>query len=384
MSRVPFNVPPVTGRELANIEAAITARQLAGNGPFGDRCAVHLRGSTGARRALIVHSATAALEMAALLCDLSPGDEVLMPSYTFVSTANAFVLRGAVPVFCDVRPDTLNLDEQRLEEAITERTRAIVPVHYAGVGCEMDAITDIAARHGLRVVEDAAQGVCATYRGRALGSIGDAAALSFHESKNVTSGEGGALLLNAPEWVVRAEIIQEKGTDRLPFFRGEVDHYTWRDIGSSFLLSELGAAYLLPQLEDAEQITADRLATWNRYHERFAALERAGRVRRPVVPAHCAHNAHMYYLLLESREARDDLIRGLAAQDISAYFHYVPLHSSPAGARFGRAAHDMAVTDSVAARLVRLPLWAAMVERDVERVAEVVGRVLAARAPAPA
>jgi dTDP-4-amino-4,6-dideoxygalactose transaminase len=332
----------------------------------------------------MVHSATAALEMAALLCDLEPGDEVLMPSYTFVSTANAFVLRGAVPVFCDIRPDTLNLDEQRLQEAITERTRAIVPVHYAGVGCEMDAICELADRYGLRVVEDAAQGICASYRGRPLGSLGDAAALSFHESKNVTSGEGGALLVNAPEWARRAEVVQEKGTDRLRFFRGEVDHYTWRDVGSSFLLGELGAAYLLAQLEDAEQITADRLATWNRYHERFAALEQAGGGRRPVVPAHCAHNAHMYYLLLEDRHARDELIRGLAAHDISAYFHYVPLHSAPAGRRLARAAHDMAVTDSAAARLVRLPLWAGMQERDVERVAEVVSRVLAARTPAPA
>jgi dTDP-4-amino-4,6-dideoxygalactose transaminase len=382
--RLPFNVAHVTGRELAYIEEAVASGRLSGNGPFGDRCAARLQASTGARGALMVHSATAALEMAALLCDLEPGDEVLMPSYTFVSTANAFVLRGATPVFCDVRPDTLNLDEQRLEEAITERTRAIVPVHYAGVGCEMDAICELAGRYGLRVVEDAAQGICASYRGRPLGSLGDAAALSFHESKNVTSGEGGALLVNAPEWARRAEVIQEKGTDRLRFFRGEVDHYTWRDVGSSFLLGELGAAYLLAQLEDAEQITADRLATWNRYHERFAALEQSGGVRRPVVPAHCAHNAHMYYLLLEDRHARDELIRGLAAQDISAYFHYVPLHSAPAGRRLARAAHDMAVTDSAAARLVRLPLWAGMQERDVERVAEVVSRVLAARTPAPA
>jgi dTDP-4-amino-4,6-dideoxygalactose transaminase len=384
VSRLPFNVPHVTGRELAYIEEVVASRELAGNGPFGDRCARRLQASTGVPRALIVHSATAALEMAALLCDLEPGDEVLMPSYTFVSTANAFVLRGAVPVFCDVRADTLNLDETRLEEAVTERTRAIVPVHYAGVGCEMDAISELAARHGLRVVEDAAQGVCASYRGRPLGSMGDAAALSFHESKNVTSGEGGALLVSEPEWVQRAEIVQEKGTDRLRFFRGEVDHYTWRAVGSSFLLGELAAAFLLPQLEDAEQITADRLATWNRYHDRFAALERAGRLRRPVVPAHCTHNAHMYYLLLEDGGARDELIRGLAAEEISAYFHYVPLHSSPAGRRAGRAAHDMAVTDSVSARLVRLPLWAGMDERDVDRVVDVVSRLLGARSPAPA
>jgi dTDP-4-amino-4,6-dideoxygalactose transaminase len=382
--RVPFNVPPVTGRELAYIEQVVASRELAGNGPFGERCAARLQEMTGVPRALIVHSATAALEMAALLCDLSPGDEVLLPSYTFVSTANAFVLRGAVPVFCEIRPDTLNLDERRLEEAITPRTRAIVPVHYAGVGCEMDTILALAARHGLRVVEDAAQGVCAAYRDRPLGSMGDAAALSFHESKNVTSGEGGALLLGDPGWVERAEIVQEKGTDRTRFFRGEVEQYTWREVGSSFLLGELAAAFLLPQLEDAEAITADRLATWDRYHERLAPLERDGRARRPIVPAHCRHNAHMYYLLVEDQAARDELIRALKAAGVPAYFHNVPLHSSPAGRRLGRAAHDMAVTDSAGARLVRLPLWSGMGEHDVDHVVEVVSRVLAARAPAPA
>jgi dTDP-4-amino-4,6-dideoxygalactose transaminase len=383
--RVPFNVTPVTGRELQYIEQVVAARELAGNGKFGARCAASLRESTAARHALIVHSATAALEMAALLCEVGPGDEVLMPSFTFVSTANAFVLRGATPVFCDIRADTLNLDERRLEEAITERTRAIVPVHYAGVGCEMDAILDLARRHGLRVVEDAAQGIGSTYRGRPLGSLGDAAALSFHESKNVTSGEGGALLLNAPEWVQRAEILQEKGTDRLRLLRGEIAQYTWRDVGSSFLLGELAAAYLLPQLEDAEQINADRMATWQRYHEAFAALEQAGRVRRPVIPDHCTHNAHIYYLLLDDRAARDELIRALAAEGVSAYFHYVPLHSAPGGQRFGRAAHELPVTDSAAARLVRLPLWAGMADDAVEHVIGAVGRALGARtAPAPA
>jgi dTDP-4-amino-4,6-dideoxygalactose transaminase len=382
--RVPFNVPAATGRELAYIEQAVAARNLAGNGPFGDRCATQLRESTGARHTLIVQSATAALEMAALLCEVGPGDEVLMPSFTFVSTANAFVLRGATPVFCDIRPDTLNLDEGRLEEAITERTRAIVPVHYAGVGCEMDAILDLATRHGLRVVEDAAQGIGASYRGRPLGSLGDAAALSFHESKNITSGEGGALLLNAPEWVQRAEILQEKGTDRLRLLRGEIGQYTWRDVGSSFLLGELAAAYLLPQLEDAEQINAGRMATWDRYNEAFAALEQAGRVRRPVIPAHCTHNAHIYYLLLDDRAARDELIRALAQEGVSAYFHYVPLHSAPGGQRFGRAAHELPVTDSAAARLVRLPLWAGMPDDAVEHVVGAVGRALGARAATPA
>jgi dTDP-4-amino-4,6-dideoxygalactose transaminase len=382
--RVPFNVPPATGRELAYIEQVVAARELAGNGPFGDRCATSLRESTGAGEVLITHSATAALEMAALLCEVGPGDEVLMPSFTFVSTANAFVLRGATPVFCDVRADTLNLDERRLEEAITERTRAIVPVHYAGVGCEMDAILALAERHDLRVIEDAAQGIGATYRGRPLGSFGDAAALSFHESKNVTSGEGGALLLNAPEWVQRAEIMQEKGTDRLRLLRGEIAQYTWRDVGSSFLLGELAAAYLLPQLEDAAQINADRMATWRRYHEAFAGLEQAGRVRRPVVPEHCAHNAHIYYLLLEDGRARDELIGALAQEGVAAYFHYVPLHSAPGGLRFGRAAHDLPVTESVAARLVRLPLWAGMAQDAVEHVVDAVGRALAGRAATPA
>lgn len=376
MRPVPFNVPHVTGREVANIQAAISSRQLAGNGPFGDRCAARLEDAIGTPLALIVHSATAALEMAALMCDLAPGDEILMPSFTFVSTANAFVLRGATPVFCEIRPDTLNLDERRLEEAITPRTRAIVPVHYAGVGCEMDEILALAARHGLRVIEDAAQGLGATYRGRPLGGMGDAGALSFHESKNVISGEGGALLVNEPEWVKRAEIIQEKGTDRRQFFRGEIERYTWMDVGSSFLLSELGAAFLLPQLEDVDQITADRLANWNHYHAALARLEASGIARRPIVPEHCDHNAHMYYLLLEDRRARDGLIRALAAERIAAVFHYVPLHSSPAGERFGRVAHALAVTDSAADRLVRLPLWTGMKSVDIDHIVAVVERAL--------
>lgn len=382
--RVPFNVPHLTGRELEYVQEAIAARQLAGNGPFGDRCAAWLQSSTGASRALVVHSATAALEMAALLCDVTERDEVLMPSYTFVSTANAFVLRGAVPVFCDIRADTLNLDEDLLEAAITPRTRAIVPVHYGGVACEMDAILALAERHGLRVVEDAAQGLGASYRGRPLGCLGDAAALSFHESKNVMSGEGGALLVSDPDWAQRAEILQEKGTDRRRFFRGEVEAYTWRDVGSSYLLGELPAAFLLAQLEDTAQITADRLASWDRYHERFAALEEHGRARRPVVPAHCSHNAHLYYLLLEDQATRDRVIRALAAEGVGAVFHYVPLHSSPAGRRYGRVAGDLAVTDSAAARLVRLPMWSGMGGRDVDRVVEVVYGALGATVPVAA
>ncbi len=382
--RVPFNVPHLTGREVAYVQEAIAARRFAGNGPFGDRCAAWLREATLAQAALVVHSATAALEMAALLCEVQAGDEVLMPSYTFVSTANAFVLRGAVPVFCDIRADTLNLDEDGLQDAITPRTRAIVAVHYGGVACEMDAILALAHRHGLRVVEDAAQGLGATYRGRPLGSLGDAAALSFHESKNVMSGEGGALLVNDPAWAQRAEILQEKGTDRRSFFRGEVEEYTWRDVGSSYLLGELPAAFLLAQLEETERITADRLASWERYHERLAPLEDLGRARRPVVPAHCGHNAHLYYLLLADHETRDRVIRALAAEGVAAVFHYVPLHSSPAGRRYGRAAGELAVTDSSAARLVRLPMWAGMGECDVDRVIEVVYGALGVPVPVAA
>ncbi|HUR86567.1 MAG TPA: dTDP-4-amino-4,6-dideoxygalactose transaminase [Solirubrobacteraceae bacterium] len=382
--RVPFNVPHLTGRELAYVQAAIAARRFAGNGPFGDRCAAWLRETTRAEAALLVHSATAALEMAALLCEVQAGDEVLMPSYTFVSTANAFVLRGAVPVFCEIRADTLNLDEDGLEAAITPRTRAIVAVHYGGVACEMDAILALAERHGLRVIEDAAQGLAATYRDRPLGSIGDAAALSFHESKNVMSGEGGALLVNDAAWAQRAEILQEKGTDRRSFFRGEVAEYTWRDVGSSYLLGELPAAFLLAQLEDTDRITADRLASWDRYHERLAPLEELGRARRPVVPPHCSHNAHLYYLLLSDHETRDRVIRALVTEGVGAVFHYVPLHASPAGRRYGRAAGELPVTDSSAARLVRLPMWTGMGECDVDRVIEVVYGALGVPVPVAA
>lgn len=363
---IPFNKPYMTGRELEYISQAHAAGHLSGDGPFTRRCHAWLEQRTRARRALLTHSCTAALEMAALLLDLEPGDEVIMPSFTFVSTANAFVLRGAVPVFVDIRPDTLNLDENLVEAAITPRTRAICVVHYAGVGCEMDAIMAIAARHGLAVVEDAAQGILSTYKERPLGSIGHLATLSFHETKNVISGEGGALLVNDARYVVRAEVIREKGTNRSQFFRGQVDKYTWVDIGSSYLPSEILAAFLAAQLEQADTITERRLAIWNAYHAAFADLEAAGRVRRPVIPAHCTHNAHMYYLLLPDLPARTAFIEHLKQAGVGAVFHYIPLHSSPAGRKFGRAATTMSVTDDTSDRLVRLPLW--LPDLAVERV----------------
>jgi dTDP-4-amino-4,6-dideoxygalactose transaminase len=366
MDPIPFNKPYMTGRELWLIAQAHARGHLSGDGEFTRRCHAWLEQQTGTRRALLTHSCTAALEMAALLLDLQPGDEVILPSFTFVSTANAFVLRGAVPVFVDIRSDTLNIDERLIEAAITPRTRAICVVHYAGVGCEMDAILAIAQRHGLAVVEDAAQGVMASYRGRPLGSLGRFGALSFHETKNLISGEGGALLVNDARDAERAEIIREKGTNRSKFFRGQVDKYTWVDVGSSFLPSELIAAFLAAQMEQAEAITAARLALWDRYHAAFEAQERAGRIRRPVVPAHCTHNAHMYYLLFDSLPARTDAITALNAQGIKPVFHYIPLHSSPAGRRLGRTPASMPVTDRTSDCLLRLPLW--LPDLDIERV----------------
>ncbi len=376
MSRIPFNRPWATGRELACVQQAIDGGRLSGNGPFTRRCQTWLEERTGAPRAFLTHSATAALEMAALLLDLQPGDEVILPSFTFVSTANAFVLRGAVPVFVDIRPDTLNLDERQVEAAITSRTRALVPVHYAGVGCAMDHLLEIARRHGLAVVEDAAQGLLATFQGRPLGGFGDLAALSFHETKNVICGEGGALLVNRPDLIARAEILWEKGTDRSRFFRGEVDRYTWVDVGSSFLPSEIEAAFLWPQLEDAEDLTSRRLALWHRYHDAFAPLEATGRLRRPIVPANCQGNGHLYHLLLPTLAEHTALIDALAADDIQAVFHYVPLHTAPAGRRFGRAHGDLPHTDQASDRLVRLPLWVGMTGEEIERVIAAVTRFL--------
>ena len=366
---IPFNRPHLTGRELDYIREAHENLMLSGDGPHTAVCERWLERETGCRRALLTHTCTAALEMAAILADLGPGDEVIMPSFTFVSTANAFVLRGATPVFVDVRGDTLNLDEALLEAAITARTRAIVVVHYAGVGCAMDAIMAIADRHGLPVIEDAAQGVCAAYRGRPLGSFGVLSALSFHETKNITCGEGGALLVNDPDRVARAEIIREKGTNRRAFMEGHVDKYTWVDLGSSYVPGEISAGFLRAQMEQAWDITRRRLAVWDAYHAAFAPMEADGVCRRPVVPDDCTHNAHLYYLLLPDAAARERFIRGMAAAGIGAIFHYVPLHSSDGGRRFGRAHGALATTDRVAATLVRLPLYLGL-EPDQERVVE--------------
>lgn len=377
MARITFNRPYATGREFAYIQQAIDNVHLSGNGPFTERCARWLEDHTGSARALLTFSCTSALEMAVLLAGIGPGDEVVMPSFTFVSTASAVALRGGVPVFVDVRADTLNLDERIVEEALTARTRAILPVHYAGVACEMDPLLDLAGARGLTVIEDAAQAIMSAYRGRPAGSMGTLGCLSFHETKNVTCGEGGALLVNDPALVERAEVVQEKGTNRSRFFRGQVDRYTWTDLGSSFLTSDINAAFLWAQLEHADAITRARLETWERYHERFAGLEAADLARRPVVPADRRHNGHMYYLLLPDERRRDHLIERLGQRGIQAVFHYVPLHSSPAGRRYGRAHGSLARTDSISQRLVRLPLWVGMGEADVDRVAGEVHSALA-------
>jgi dTDP-4-amino-4,6-dideoxygalactose transaminase len=368
--KIPFNKPFTVGAELENIAQAVREGHLSGDGPFTRRCHRWLEERLGARRALLTHSCTAALEIAAILCELAPGDEVIMPSFTFVSTANAFVLRGAVPVFVDIRPDTLNLDERLIAQALTPRTRAIVPVHYAGVACEMEAIMALAAERGLIVVEDAAQGILAEYQGRKLGAIGHLGCLSFHETKNVISGEGGALLVNDERFAARAEIVREKGTNRAQFFRGEVDKYTWVDIGSSYLPSELVGAFLWAQLEQAEAINARRKRLCALYREALAPLAQRGRLALPQPePAGAAGNGHLFYILLEDLATRSALIAHLGARGIHAVFHYVPLHASPAGRRFGRVAGSMAVTERVSERLLRLPLYYGLEERDVARIA---------------
>lgn len=373
---IPFNKPYMTGKERLHIAEAHLNCMLAGDGPFTNRCHDWLEKRTNANKVLLTHSCTAALEMTALLLGVGPGDEVILPSYTFVSTANAFVLRGATPVFVDIREDTFNLDERLIEAAITPRTRAIVPVHYAGVACEMDTIMSIAARHGLKVVEDAAQGVMAGYKGRSLGSIGDLGAYSFHETKNIISGEGGAIVINDPKLVQRAEIIREKGTDRNRFFRGEVDKYTWQEVGSSFLPGELIAAFLWAQLEEADIITKQRLASWRHYHKLLEPLEAKGVLRRPIIPAECQHNAHMYHILLPDEVVRNNIMTYLRSNEINAIFHYIPLHSSPAGQRYGRAHGDLALTTSVASRILRLPLWIGLTDDQVEQVVDALARGL--------
>jgi dTDP-4-amino-4,6-dideoxygalactose transaminase len=370
-----FNYPYKTGKELGYIDDAMKIGRLAGDGVYTHRCHEWLEQRTGCNKALLTHSCTAALEMAAILADIQPGDEVIMPSYTFVSTANPFVFRGGVPIFVDIREDTLNLDEMKIEAAITPRTKAIVPVHYAGVPCEMDIIMDIAKRYNLIVIEDAAQGIMSTYKGEQLGAIGHMGCFSFHETKNIISGEGGALLINDPELSERAEIIREKGTNRSKFFRGQVDKYTWVDIGSSYLPGEIIAAFLWAQMEEAENITERRLAIWDNYHLGFESLERDGKIRRPIIPIDCTHNAHMYYILLPDHESRTNLIAKLKVQGINAVFHYVPLHTSPAGMGFSKTNGDLSITNDLADRLLRLPLWCGLEEHQ-KRVIDAVNYLL--------
>jgi len=358
----------MTGAEVKYIQEAHENASLAGDGEFTKRCHRWFEHQVHVGRSLLTHSCTAALEMSAILLDIEPGDEVILPSYTFVSTANAFVLRGATPVFVDIREDTLNIDERLISNAITPKTKAIVPVHYAGVSCEMDTIMSVAAEREVFVVEDAAQGIMSSYKGRPLGGIGDLGAFSFHETKNVISGEGGALLIGRDDWAERAEIIREKGTDRSRFFRGQIDKYTWQDVGSSFLPGELIAAFLWAQLERASDITSRRLEVWNKYHALFEGLEANALIRRPIVPKECEHNAHMYYLILGEGIDRQKVLSSMSKQGVNSVFHYVPLHSSPAGARLGRVSGDMTITDNLSSRLIRLPLWVGLSDTMQEKV----------------
>ena len=352
-----FNVAPFTGKEFDYIREAISAEHICGDGMFTKKCSKWIEEQTGTAKALLTTSCTHATEMAALLLDIRPGDEVIMPAYTFVSTADAFVLRGAVPVFVDIRPDTMNIDETLIEEAITEKTKAIVPVHYAGVACEMDTIMDIARRHQLAVVEDAAQGVCAWYKGRALGTIGDYGCFSFHETKNYSMGEGGALLIRDKKDVEEAEIIREKGTNRSKFFRGQIDKYTWVNYGSSYLPSDMNAAYLYAQLEIADEINEARLACWNRYYEQLLPLKKAGKIDLPTVPEGCVHNAHMFYIKARDLEQRTRFISYMKENGVLTVFHYIPLHTSPAGQKFGRFHGEDRYTTRESERLVRLPMY---------------------------
>jgi dTDP-4-amino-4,6-dideoxygalactose transaminase len=368
-----FNVAPFTGKEFDYIREAIEAEHICGDGMFTKKCNAWIEEHTGTAKALLTTSCTHATEMAALLLDIRPGDEVIMPAYTFVSTADAFVLRGAVPVFVDIRPDTMNLDEKLIEAAITEKTRAIVPVHYAGVSCEMDEILRLAGKYNLAVVEDAAQGVCASYKGRALGTMGDYGCFSFHETKNFSMGEGGALLIRDPEHIEEAEILREKGTNRSKFFRGQIDKYTWVNYGSSYLPSDMNAAYLWAQLEVADQITADRMRSWNLYYELLTPLAESGHVELPVIPEGCEHNAHMFYLKAKDLEERTALIAYLKEAGIQTVFHYIPLHTAPAGERFGRFSGEDRYTTRESERLMRLPMYYGLKEEQVVFMAKKIG-----------
>ena len=368
--KINFNVPPYVDTAIGYIEECVKAQKICGDGAYTKKCNEWFEKRTGTAKCLLATSCTHATELAAILCDIQPGDEVILPSYTFVSTANAFVLRGAVPVFVDIRPDTMNIDERKIEDAITPRTRAIVPVHYAGVGCEMDTIMDIAKRHNLYVVEDAAQGVMATYKGRALGSIGDFGAYSFHETKNYSMGEGGALLIKDPGAAERAEIIREKGTDRAKYFRGQVDKYTWVDLGSSYLPSDMNAAYLWSQLEVADRINDDRRASWDHYYSRLTPLKESGRIDLPYVPEECVHNAHMFYIKCKDIEERSRLIDHLKANDILSVFHYIPLHSAPEGKKIGRFSGADEYTTKESERLLRLPMFYGLKPDEVDLICD--------------
>jgi len=373
---IPFTKPFVTGREVEYLRTVVESGKLTGGGKFLRACEEQLRIITGAENVLLTTSCTAALEISALLSGVGPGDEVIMPAFTFVSTANAFALRGTVPVFVDNREDTLDIDETKIEAAITPRTKAIVPVHYAGMSCDMDAIFDIAERHKLMVIEDAAQGLCASYKGRPLGTIGALGTFSFHETKNIVAGEGGALVVNDPKLLDRALTIREKGTNRRKFLLGAVDKYTWTDVGSAYLPSELMGAVLLAQLEAADRITDERHRIWNAYHEALAPLEHQNLLRRPTIPEKCRHNAHIYYALLPHNKRRNQVLAELNRCGIAASFHFVPLHSAPAGARLGRAAGLLTTTENTAGRLLRLPLYAGMSEADYNYVIEVFTHVV--------
>ena len=363
-----FNIAPFTGKELEYVKQAIDNHRICGDGIFTKKCNAWLEERFHAQKVLLTTSGSAALDMAAMLCDLQPGDEVILPSYTFSSTANAFVLVGAKLVFVDIRPDTMNIDETKIEAAITEKTKVIVPVHYAGVSCEMDAIMDIAKRHHLKVVEDAAQGVMSTYKGRALGTIGDFGCYSFHESKNYSIGEGGALVIIDAQYNEAAEVLWEKGTNRSKFFRGQVDKYTWVDFGDSYLPSDMNAAYLWAQLELADEINEDRLATWNKYYEVFKPLQEAGRIALPTVPDECVHNAHMFYIKCRDLEDRTIFISHMKNKDIECVFHYIPLHSAPAGIKFGRFHGKEQYTTPESERLVRLPIYYHIEHQEAETV----------------
>jgi dTDP-4-amino-4,6-dideoxygalactose transaminase len=365
-----FNVPPYVGTEMKYIEQAIAMHKISGDGTFTKKVSELLEHDTKASRVLLTTSCTHATEMAALLCDIQPGDEVILPSYTFVSTADAFVLRGAIPVFVDIRPDTMNIDEKLIEAAITDKTKAIVPVHYAGVACEMDTIMDIAHRHGLYVVEDAAQGVGSYYKGQALGTIGDYGCYSFHETKNYSMGEGGALLIKNPQNIDAAEIIREKGTNRSRFFRGQIDKYTWVAPGSSYLPSELNAAYLYAQLEQADMIFHNRMDTWNFYYENLSGLRNDGKIELPFIPEGCEHNAHMFYIKCKNLEERTRLIQYLDKCGVNAVFHYIPLHSSPAGQQYGRFHGEDVYTTRESERLLRMPLYYGMTDEERSTVVE--------------